>query len=165
MGDEELVRRVRQGDGNSADELVARHYAAVLRYCAWHCRDAATAEDLTQETFLHVFRGFSRYAERGRFRAYLYTVARRLCIDEARRRTADPFLEEPAVCCPELEQLERADEVRRLLARLPAPQREAVLLRYGQELTIKEIALVTGVPARTAQSRVRLALAAMRKEE
>ena len=73
MGDEELVRRVRQGDGNSADELVARHYAAVLRYCAWHCRDAATAEDLTQETFLHVFRGFSRYAERGRFRAYLYT--------------------------------------------------------------------------------------------
>lgn len=160
-----MVRRVRRGDEACADELVARHYAAVLRYCAWHCRDTATAEDLTQETFLRVFQNFSRYTERGKFRAYLYTVARGLCIDEARRRTADPFWEEPAVGCPELEQVEKADEVSRLLARLPVPQREAVLLRYGQGLTIKEIALVTGVPARTAQSRVRLALAAMRKGE
>lgn len=58
---------------------------SILRYCRWHCSNLEKAEDLTQETFLKLFKNLSRYKGKKKFKAYLYTIANHLCIDESRK--------------------------------------------------------------------------------
>lgn len=167
MNDEDLVKQIRQGDENAAAELIRRYYSSILRYCSWHCSDLGKAEDLTQETFLKLFRSLPQYKSRKKFKAYLYTIANRLCIDESRKVKAD-FLEneETAVCeRDEILQIEQREEIAHLFRFLSSEQREAVILRFGEQLSFAEIAKVTGCNIRTAQSRVRIALQIMRREQ
>lgn len=121
---------------------------------------------MTQETFFKLFQSLPRYKGRNRFKAYLYTIANRLCIDESRKM---PFYsledaEEIASGRNEIVQAEHREDIRRLLGVLSEEQREAVILRFGQELGFSEIAKVMGCSMRTAQSRVRNALRLMRRE-
>lgn len=164
MTDDELIARIRAGDEPSAEQLVVRYYTAILRYCRWHCADDMRAEDLTQETFLRVFQNLSRYGRKGGFKPWLYTIASHLCIDESRKTIWHSLSDELAGECPALARLEDRDEVERLMRGLPPEQREAVILRFGAQLSFAEIAQVAGCSMRTAQSRVRCALAAMRKK-
>ena len=55
-------------------------------------------------------------------------------------------------------------QLRQMVAALPDPQREVVLLRFGQALTLREIAAVTGLPLRTVQSRLRAALKRLKRD-
>ena len=82
MSDDELVEKIKCGDEAAAKELIDRYYGAILRYCGWHCSAPERAEDLTQETFLKLFRSLPKYHGRNKFKSYLYTIANRLCIDE-----------------------------------------------------------------------------------
>lgn len=166
MSDDELIDRIKGGDEAAAKELIDRYYAAILRYCGWHCAVPDRAEDLTQETFLKLFRSLQGYKGRKKFKAYLYTIANRLCIDESRKMAFYPLEDVAEIVSTqnEMAQVESREEIRRLLAVLSAEQREAVILRFGQELEFSEIAKVMGCSMRTAQSRVRNALRLMRKE-
>ncbi len=166
MSDDELIDRIKSGDEAAAEELIDRYYAAILRYCGWHCSNQDRAEDLTQETFLKLFRNLPRYKGRNRFKSYLYTIANRLCIDESRRMPIYSLEDavEIADGKNEIAQVEHREEIGRLLSVLSDVQREAVLLRFGQELGFAQIAEVMGGSKRTAQSRVRHALRLMRKE-
>lgn len=166
MSDDELIDKIKRGDEDAAEELINRYYAAILRYCGWHCSVPEKAEDLTQETFLRLFRGLPRYKGRNKFKAYLYTIANRLCIDESRKT---PFysLENAAEIAggqSQIAQAEQREEIRRMLSVLSEVQREAVILRFGHELGFAEIAKVMGCSMRTAQSRVRNGLRLIRKE-
>lgn len=163
MWDAQLVRRIQAGDRRAADALIERYYTDVLRYCARHTACTQTAEDLTQEVFLHLFRTIGSYREQGQFRAYLYRIAYCLCVDAARQRKAEPLPEDLADPAAPFEAIENRDLAQRLLAGLPPEQREAILLRYGQGLKYREIAAVTGLPLRTVQSRVRKALKTLRE--
>lgn len=166
MSDDELIDRIKSGDEAAAEELIDRYYTAILRYCGWHCSNQEKAEDLTQETFLKLFRSLPRYKGKNKFKSYLYTIANRLCIDESRKM---PFysLEDAAEIADaknEIAQVEHREEIERLLSVLSEVQREAVLLRFGQQLGFAQIAEVMGGSRRTAQSRVRNALQLMRRE-
>ena len=166
MSDDELIKQIQIGDERAAEELINRYYAPILRYCKWHCPDMARAEDLTQETFLKLFHNLSAYSGKKKFKAYLYTIANRLCIDESRKTPLYPLIEaeEPAGENREMAELENKAEIHYLLQFLSPEQKEAVLLRFGEELAFHEIAVVTGCNLRTAQSRVRHALKIMRRE-
>ena len=83
--DDALVEQIRLGDEKAAEELIRRYYTSVLRYCKRQCFNLEKAEDLTQETFLKLFKNLSGYKEKGKFKAYLYTIANHLCIDESRK--------------------------------------------------------------------------------
>ena len=85
MTDEELISRIQQGDKAAAEELIYRWYPSILRYCKSRCRSRETAEDLTQETFLRLFLALPNYNENGKFKAYIFLIANRLCIDESRK--------------------------------------------------------------------------------
>lgn len=165
MRDAQLIRRIQAGDRAAGDALIERYYAAILRYCARHLRRTDWAEDLTQEVFLHLFRAIGSYREQGQFRAYLYRIAYCLCVDAARGQVAEPLSEHVADPAAPYAGVEDRDAVQRLLARLPPDQREVILLRYGEDLTYREIAAVTGEPLRTVQSRVRRALKTLREVE
>ncbi len=166
MSDDELIDRIRSGDEAAAEELINRYYAAVLRYCGWHCSCPEKAEDLTQETFLKLFRSLPRYKDRKKFKAYLYTIANRLCIDESRKMRFYSLEDAEGIASGrnEIAQAEHREEIGRLLSVLSQEQKEAVILRFAQELKFSEIAKVMGCSMKTAQSRVRNALRLMKKE-
>ena len=165
MSDDELIERIRRGDGDAAEELVRRYYGPILRYCRFWCGSREKAEDLTQETFLRLFDALSRYDRRGRFKSYLYTIADRLCIDESRKLRQYPLEDQEALADDrdDMGRVEDRAEAAALLGCLPAEQKRAVVLRYAEQLTFRQIAAVTGCSLRTAQSRVRSALRRMRE--
>ena len=167
MNDDMLVEQIRLGDEKAAEELIKRYYTSVLRYCKRQCFNLEKAEDLTQETFLKLFKNLSGYKGKRKFKAYLYTIANHLCIDES-RKMKECFLEneeEIREDCDALHRIEDKSEIEYFLNILSPEQREAVVLRFGAELSFGEIAKVTGCSMRTAQSRVRNALKIMRRKE
>lgn len=165
--EDKLIRQIQEGRQECLDELIALYYPAILRYCLWHMPDPESAQDATQETFLKLVRFIGRYRHRGQFKAFLYRIASNTCIDIRRGLPAsEPLSEELdyVVCRPESGY--QAAEDRQLLAtvfaELPADRRELILLRYGQELTLREIAAVTGLPLRTVQTRLSRAIKKLR---
>ncbi len=183
--EDELMKRIEAGDGAAAEELVAMYYSQILRYCLWHVPDRTLAEDAAQETFLKAVRYFDRYVHRGHFKAFLYKVAGNVCADMRRKRwnaevpldayrseapaaegrmAEDHEAAESAYMEEGFDQAESALALRQIVAGLPPQQREIVILRFGQELTLREIAAVTDTPLRTVQSRLRAALKELQKQ-
>ena len=78
LSDDELVEQILLGNENAAEELIKRYYTSILRYCRWHCSNLGKAEDLTQETFLKLFKNLFRYKGKKKFKAYLYTIANQI---------------------------------------------------------------------------------------
>ena len=165
MNDADLVEQIRLGDEKAAEELIKRYYTSILRYCKRQCFNDEKVEDLTQETFLKLFRNLSGYKGKRKFKAYLYTIANHLCVDESRKMKVYPLENEEDIGyeCDEMHRIEDRSEIDYLLDALSPEQREAVILRFGEQLEFWEIAKVMGCNMRTAQSRVRNALKIMRK--
>lgn len=165
--DDDLVEQIRRGDEKAAEELIKRYYSSILFYCKRHCFNSEKAEDLAQETFLRLFRNLSGYKGKRKFKAYLYTIANHLCIDESRKIEVYPLENEEEItdASDEIRRIEDRSEVDYLLKVLSPEQREAVILRFGEQLSFWEIAKIMGCNMRTAQSRVRNALKIMRKEQ
>lgn len=167
--EDKLIQKMEQGDKGAVDELTAMYYPEILRYCLWHAPNRCLAEDAAQETFLKAIRYFDRYTHRGKFRAFLYRIAANTCTDMRRRdKCREVSLEVTKTDAPYVEygfEEVRSDMVlRQLTDTLSEEQREIVLLRFGQDLTIREIGEVTGMPLRTVQSRLRSALKTLKKE-
>ncbi|MBD5477232.1 MAG: RNA polymerase sigma factor [Lachnospiraceae bacterium] len=170
--EDELIRQIKQGRRECLNELVELYYPAILRYCMWHIPDMESAQDATQETFLKLVRFIDRYHHRGQFKSFLYKIAANTCIDIKRKRSVPEFSleslpENYAAAEVQSESGFQTAEDRLQLASaltcLDSTQRELVLLRYGQELSLKEISAVTGLPLRTVQTKLRRAVQKMNK--
>lgn len=150
--DDELMVRVRAGETEAVAELYERHARALLTFLTRLTGDRELGEDLLQETFIRLYRSRREYEATGRFRAFLFTIARRLVIDWRRRRKAiwieeSETLETLAAPGRAEDRAEARDLAERLdaaLRRLPASQREIVLLARYAGLSADEIARVTG---------------------
>jgi RNA polymerase sigma-70 factor, ECF subfamily len=183
--DEQLMLAFRAGDARAFEALVRRHRGPVFHFILRFTGQRARSEDLLQETWLKVVRSAREYEPRARFTTWLYTIARNLCVDSARKeshRQAES-LEAPAGAQdadggrPLGEALpdggaspERGAHAARLrplleraLAELPEEQREVFVLREYSGIAFKEIAEVTGVSENTVKSRMRYALEALRR--
>lgn len=167
--EDELIQRIEQGDTDAADELVEMFYPEILRYCLWHAPDRSLAEDAAQETFLKAVRYFNRYVHKGKFRSFLYQIAANTCIDMRRKKwLTDLSYEELSVDVPKIEagfeEVHSDLILKQLVNSLPSKSREIMILRFGQDLSLKEIASIIGLPLRTVQSRLRSALKRLKKE-
>lgn len=167
--EDKLIQQIQQGDAAAAEELVNMFYAEILRYCLWHAPDRSLAQDAAQETFLKALRYFDRYTGKGSFKPFLYQIAANTCIDMHRRsRPSDLPLDEltadPAYSDPGFEDVRSDMALRQLVNSLPEELQEIVLLRFGQDLTMREIAKIVDMPFRTVQTRLRSALKRLKKE-
>lgn len=169
MEEGEWIRRFQHGETEYLTPLIEQHYAGIQQYCFWRIRDAEEAKDLTQETFYRFCRHIERYTDAGKCRAYLYTIARHLCIDHMRNGQAPSWDGEArdAGSTPQPgssieDQVERELLVHELLGLLPEGQRELVFMRFCLDLTFRDIARVTGVNVCMVQYRVKRGLAVLR---
>jgi RNA polymerase sigma-70 factor (ECF subfamily) len=153
--------------GFTAAYLAHRHlaFSAAQRVLG----DAAAAEDVVHDVFTALWRDPSKFdARRGSLPGYVAVMARSRAVDRLRSRNAGAAavdrlgardadrmqVEDSAADRVVLK--DEAGRVLAVLAELPAPQRDAVLLAYGRGLTTAEIARAAGVPLGTAKSRLRL---------
>ena len=175
----ELLKKIAKGENEYWEELIRMYYEDILRYCIYHAPDKTAAEDAVQETFLKVFRYVPHYRHRGKFRAFLYKVASNTCKDQWRKCAKEEWYDTDAEDADGEKKLpdemiyletgyarsEGEINFLRLVHDLPEEQREVVYLKYAQELSFREIAGILGIPARTVQSRLRIALKKLRKKE
>jgi len=184
--DEHLMLAFKSGDARAFAMLVTRHRQAVFNFILRYVGHRQRAEDLLQETWIKVVRSSSDWEPKARFTTWVYTIARNLCVDSARKEAyrATDSLDAPAsagegpdgrtkgeLVADEVGQRpDRAAEnvrlqplLERAIAGLPAEQREVFLLREYHGIGFKEIAEVTGVNENTVKSRMRYALEGLRK--
>lgn len=167
--EDQLAKRIGQGDADAAEELIRVYYPEILKYCLWHAPNRTLAEDAVQETFLKAIRYMDRYISKGKFRAFLYKIAANTCIDMGRKKWTteaplDDLEAEPQYMESGFDQVDEEIQLRRLVRNLKAELQEIVVLRFGQELTLREIAEITGTPLRTVQTRLRKALKQIEQE-
>ncbi len=115
---------------------IEEHYDRIYRYCYFKMHHAQTAEDLTQETFLR-FLECDSYQDSGRPLAFLYTVARNLCMDELRKKKWEPLSEELLPLCQE--GLEESLALQMAMEKLSGRERELILLRYVNEVPYADL--------------------------
>lgn len=136
-------------------------YDKIHRYCYYKVRNSVLAEDLTQETFLRYF-AQNTYIEHGKMLAYLYTIARNLCIDTFRKIQPEILTDDiPGVDC--VEQIELNFTLRQALKTLSEKERELLLLRYANELSVGEIASIMGISRFAVYRRINSAITALKK--
>ena len=132
-------------------------------------KDAARAEEVTQETFLKLWQALPHYDARAAPGTWLYTIARNTCLSASRsdsyRKTVplDATSEPAAPAAVVIADLELGE----LIDRLPEIQRTVITLFYLQEKSVDEVARMLGIPEGTVKShlhRARLALGRMMKE-
>ena len=169
--DAALVRRVLAGDADAFGGLVARHHERCLRVATHLVCDAADAEDAVQEALLRAYRHLGGYREEERFGAWLTRILVNQCrTAQARARRplpagvewadADRAVAHPADVAAH--DAERREALARALGRLPGDQREAVVLRYADELSYAEMAAATGATAAALKMRVQRACRRLR---
>jgi len=165
--DATIVRRVLAGDAEAFGVLVDRHHARCLRLATHLLADPAEAEDAVQEALLRAYRFLGRYREHDRFGAWLTRIVVNQCrTAAARRRRELPHALEwgttDGVVAPDDDAMARRDELHRALAHLPTDQREAVVLRYADDLSYDEMAAATGVSVAAMKMRVQRACRRLR---
>ena len=151
--DEELMLDVAQGDMAAFEQLVRRHQTSAWNAAFRLLRDADDAEDVAQDAFLRVLQAAGRYRPTAAFRTYLYRIVTRLCRD--RRRKWRRSLLEPrhrAGVSPLSGGGRHSKEERRAVQEtldvLPVKQREAIVLRYYENLSYREIGQIIGTTAK-----------------
>jgi RNA polymerase sigma-70 factor, ECF subfamily len=164
--DENLLAAIARGDLEAFQGFYERYAGRVLA-CARHlCRDAALAEDVTQEVFTTVWtRAETFRPDRGSAPAWLFTLTRHKLVDHWRR--TGKGLESEALDDLRLPAQATEDDdlrltLRQALARTSPEQREAIEIAYFEGLTYEETAGRLALPLGTLKSRIRLGLRVMR---
>jgi RNA polymerase sigma-70 factor, ECF subfamily len=158
--DPAVIRAAMAGDLSAFEQIVRLHQQSVWRFLRRLLGDAATAEDITQETFLRVHRRLPDYAFRSSFTAWVFRIAHNAGVDELRARARRDRLAPALAASPSTAPATtgRAGEARveleAALATLPVDLREALLLIEVLGLRYAEAATVLSVPVGTVKSRV-----------
>lgn len=153
------------------ERLYEQHAQGLFGFLAYRTGDRTLAEDLVAETFERALRARHRFSRRrGSEKTWLYAIGLNCLRDQLRRRSVErralerQGLEAETVSNPGTEEVESRDVIRRALEVLSEEEREATALRYGADLTVPEIAKLTGEKLTTVEGRVYRALRKMRDE-
>lgn len=171
--DEALMLAYAAGGIPAFEQLYARHRGRLYHYLLRQVRDRALADELFQDIWQRVIGARADWKPDAGFATWLYTIAHHrlgdhwrslrhrppapVDADERTARLADPHTPEHV-----WSEFERRRQLQLALAELPEEQREVLLLRLEQDLTLEEIATVTGVGRETVKSRLRYAMDKLR---
>jgi len=160
--DEDLMLEFQKGSTEAFTELFQRYAQRLYGFFRRRLDQPTRAEELTQDVFVAVLKGASRYEPRALFRTYLYSIAVRMLHAERRksgREAGDVSGVEPAQAA----QAETSAWVREAVERLETTEREILMLREYEELSYEEIAELLWIPVNTVRSRLYRARMALRE--
>ena len=180
LSDEQLALSYVEGNNRAFDLLLSRNQSKLFSYIMFVVRDRETADDIFQETFVKVITRLrdGRYTASGKFSAWIMRIAHNVMMDWYRDQKAERIIE--LTENNDLSNIRGGDvldgnienqfvnaqvlnDVKKMMSLLPPSQREAVYMRYFQEMSFKEIAETTGVSINTSLGRMRYAILNMRR--
>jgi RNA polymerase sigma-70 factor (ECF subfamily) len=181
--DEALIVAHRQGDSTAFGELVRRHADSLFGYLMRMTDNREQAEDHFQETFRRVHQRAGTFESRGRFEAWLFSIASKVAMDDLRKRSRRPKMVSVNLSenwnhtggnsphcgspiagedCTNPSQAailaEQRAQVRQALGGLPPRQRATVILAYYEGLAYREVADVLGCSVGTVKAQMFRAL-------
>ena len=178
--DVQLIHRILSGDDEAFSTLVQKHQKSVHALVWRKIGDFHIAEEITQDTFLRVYKSLETLKDPNLFAGWLYVIANRLCINWSEKNNPvmqsleDTSVEEVEASAyrhylSEQREVEASDHrceiAQKLLQKLPESERTVVTLYYLGEMTAKEIAKFLGVSVNTIKSRIRRARARLQNQE
>ena len=172
VSDEDLVRRMRDGDTAAGEALVRRFYPSLIRYLQRIAGNDHFAEELHQQTWLSVLEHIDKFDAKaagggGGFKAWLFRIATNKANDSWRSRGREKTAKEGLRLVTDeagpdaghrLEGSEQEEKLRQAIAQLPENQRQVLLLRYYSEMKFVDIAQMLGCPLNTALGRMHKAM-------
>lgn len=170
--DSQLMVAYGHGDVQAFERLYVKYKDSLYRYLLRMSNDPALAEDLAQEVWAKLIRSRARYRPEARFSTFLFRVAHNAFIDSTRRNRHqnqqtvfdDHSHRDPSATPDEnIGSQQLRQDFLAALSSLPQEQRDAYLLHEEAGLTVESIAAVTGVTRETAKSRIRYAVAKLKR--
>ncbi|MDE1169604.1 MAG: RNA polymerase sigma factor [Verrucomicrobium sp.] len=164
MQKEELLPRLaaaRNGDLTAQEAIILCYQQRIAGFIFSLTGETAVIEDLAQQVFLKMLRGLHQLKDSERFEAWLFRLARNVCLTHLRRerwrRRFVPFLshhDTPAEEPPPAEESSRADWLRSAILSLPPEQRELLALSQAGDLSYEDLARLTGSSVSSVKSRL-----------
>ena len=161
MQDEQIISNIKAGDSEAFGLLAEKYKDALYSFIFYSVKDEGAAGDIFQETLLKAMTEISKYKEEGKFKAWLFTIARNKVTDHYRKNAK--FIQfgedEDGDKYASADNTEKKafgtitlDEITGFIGRLPREQREVIVMRT--HLSFKEIASVLGCPIGTVLARM-----------
>ena len=180
LADEQLVSLYQEGNNSAFDTLLKRYQQKVFSYLLYSVKNQELAEDLFQDVFMKMVVRIKsgQYAENGKFSSWMMRIVHNHLIDYYRTSPNAIILSNDEsevdlfnnadIAVNENREKEMIDqqtlrEIKGLIAMLPDPQREVLLMRVKDELSFKEIAEKTNCSINTALGRMRYAILNLRQ--
>ncbi len=148
--------------GSKLNHELEYHYDKIYKYCYFKTNNLHLAEDLTQETFTKFFAQHT-YINKGKTLAYLYTIAKHLCIDSY-KKVDTLLIRENDLIEYTINEFESNYDVKQAVLELPELMQELLLLRYANDLSMKSISEITGLSRYAVYRRIKQALSKLREK-
>lgn len=177
--DAELVAKYLHGEKEALEALVQRYFKQVFLFAKTFVKQDQTAEDITQEAFVKVWKNLKKFDPQKKFKTWLFQITKNTCIDYLRKhkQAVPPSSLDEEQMAQSLERLvdlsplpQEAFDIQifeqqldKLLASLPENHKLVVVLHLQQDLTFQEISDLLKEPLNTIKSRYRRALLGLRK--
>jgi RNA polymerase sigma-70 factor (ECF subfamily) len=177
--DAELIQATIDGDAGAFSVLVGRYSRDVYGFVFFMAKNVSDAEDITQETFVKVWKNLKKFKPEQRFKSWLMTIARNTTIDYIRKRRHAVFsdfddeegsnaivetLADDERLADEIASIaESAEQTTEAVSKLSDIYRSVLALRYESGLSFEEISKILKKPVNTVKSQHRRALIALRK--
>ncbi|MFS0784259.1 RNA polymerase sigma factor SigW [Bacillus sp. 1P06AnD] len=175
------IKDVLKGDHNAFGEVVEIYKDKVFQLCYRMLGNRHEAEDMAQEAFVRAFVNIHSFNIKRKFSTWLYRIATNLCIDRIRKKKPDYYLDAEIAGAEglnmysqvasdtkmpedEVESLELQDRIQKEILKLPEKYRTVIVLKYIEELSLKEIGEILDLPIGTIKTRIHRGREALRKQ-
>jgi len=169
QADVELVRQFKSGNHNAFDEIVRRFQDRVYRLALVWLYDDQVAADVAQEVFIRAHQGLRKFQFRSAPFTWLYRTTKNVCREFNRVRRTEQLVDDPPAQTRDPEQQtsdsHSARRVREMVGTLPERQRDVVLLRIFEDLSVKETAKAMGCREGTVKALLHKATASLKQKE
>jgi len=174
-----IKKYISENDHVALNALVDRHVDAIYNFTYSLVGNASDADDVTQETFVKIWKNLKKFNPEKSFKTWAFSIARNTAIDYLRKRRsiafsaldspdkdlyfADTIHDEEPLAEEIFEAKETKARIEKLMTDLPPHYRSVISLRYTEDMTFEEIAAVFDTSVNTIKSRYRRGLAILKK--
>ncbi|MBA4537843.1 RNA polymerase sigma factor SigW [Bacillus aquiflavi] len=175
------IKQVLKGDQNAFGEIVEIYKDRVFQLSFRMLGNRQEAEDIAQEAFIRAYVNISSFNIKLKFSTWLFRIATNLCIDRIRKKKPDYYLDaevagtdgltlysqvaaDGTLPQDQLESMELHETIQREILRLPEIYRSVIVLKYIEELSLKEISEILDLPLGTVKTRIHRGREALRKQ-